>query len=222
METFDEKWEEVHKSHAWGKYPSEEVIRFVARNFYSKDRKNIKLLDAGCGTGAIAWFIAREGFCCYGFDGSPSAIENGVKRMKIEGLEAELKVGDAGAMAYENEFFDAVIDSAMLMCNTIEQIRQILDECHRILKNGGKIFSTVLLSKETTGYGTGEELEKNTYRNCTIGCVAGVGTVHFFSRDEIYMLWQAAGFKNIKIDTMRRTDFNGKVVTAYYMVEADK
>lgn len=50
MKTFDDMWEQVHSEMEWGKYPSEEVIRFVARNYYKKDRENVNLLDFGCGT----------------------------------------------------------------------------------------------------------------------------------------------------------------------------
>ena len=42
MKSFDNVWEEIHASQEWGKYPSEPVIRFVARNYYKKDRKNPK------------------------------------------------------------------------------------------------------------------------------------------------------------------------------------
>ncbi|ELB7666084.1 SAM-dependent methyltransferase, partial [Campylobacter upsaliensis] len=32
-------WEEIFSKKEWGKYPSESVIRFIARNFYNaKDR----------------------------------------------------------------------------------------------------------------------------------------------------------------------------------------
>lgn len=51
MKSFDNVWEEIHATQEWGKYPSEPVIRFMARNYYKKDRKSIKVLDFGCGGG---------------------------------------------------------------------------------------------------------------------------------------------------------------------------
>ena len=48
----------------------------MARNYYSAaDRKNIKVCDMGCGSGANTWYLCNEGFDVYGFDGSESAIE---------------------------------------------------------------------------------------------------------------------------------------------------
>ncbi len=51
MKSFDEVWENIHATQEWGKYPSEQVIRFVARNYYGKERHSIKMLDFGVGGG---------------------------------------------------------------------------------------------------------------------------------------------------------------------------
>ena len=53
MKSFDDIWETIHATEEWGKYPSEPVIRFVARNYYNKDRRCITMLDFGCGGGLI-------------------------------------------------------------------------------------------------------------------------------------------------------------------------
>ena len=61
--SWDNIWDEVFRSQPWGKYPSEDVIRFVARNFYkAPDRSSVKILEVGCGPGANLWYIAKERF----------------------------------------------------------------------------------------------------------------------------------------------------------------
>ena len=40
--------------------------------------------------------------------------------------------------------------------------------------------------------------------------------------DEIKRLWEEAGFKNLKIDSVKRTDNGGENTVGYYMVEAEK
>jgi 2-polyprenyl-3-methyl-5-hydroxy-6-metoxy-1,4-benzoquinol methylase len=92
-------WEQVFLSQAWGKYPSEDLIRFVARNFYkSEDRSRVKILEVGCGPGANLWFFAREGFSFSGVDGSAAAIEQATARLDAEVLgwreRGSLHVGD--------------------------------------------------------------------------------------------------------------------------------
>lgn len=222
VESFDQTWESIHQEQEWGKYPSEEVIRFVARNYYTKDRKSIRILDAGCGTGAIAWFLAREGFSVYGFDGSKTAIEKGKQRMQNEGLTVELSVCDAACLPYPDNFFDAVIDSVMLCANTVDGIQAILGECHRTLKPGGRFLSTGLFRAQTTGHGTGRLIEPETYTEITSGCLAGRGTVHFFSYPEIIRLWEKAGFKNLLIDWLDRTQYGGRECVSFYLVEAER
>lgn len=222
MKTFDNIWEEIHQEYEWGKYPSEEIIRFVARNYYKRNRKDVNILDVGCGTGAVTWFLAREGFSVFGFDGSDTAIKKAKARIQSEGLEAKLIVCDAANLPYSDCTMDAVVDSAVIYANCTSGIQAILKECCRVLKKDGKLFSTGLFMIGMTGYGTGEKLEENTYRELTEGSLTHRGTVHFFSKQEILDLWTESGFKNIKIDSLYRTDQNGQNEVRYFMVEAQK
>lgn len=222
MNSFDATWEQIHKNQEWGKYPSEEVIRFVARNFYSRKRNEVRILDAGCGGGAVTWFLAREGFNVSAFDGSASAIMKAEKRLQSEDLKATLVVGDAIKLAYDDLFFDGIIDSAMICANTVENIRKILKECYRVLKVDGKMFSTGLFKRDMTGYGRGKKVEENTFQNIEEGNLAGRGTVHFFDEEEVQKLWTEAGFSNIKIDSLNRTDGGGVNKVSFYFMEAGK
>ncbi|WMJ83325.1 class I SAM-dependent methyltransferase [Oscillospiraceae bacterium LTW-04] len=222
MESFDQNWEHIHQHQEWGKYPSEEVVRFIARNFYGKERRSIKLLDAGCGTGAVTWFLAREGFNVYGFDGSKTAIQKARQRMEEEAVTAELAVCDATCLPYLDNFFDGMVDSVMICANTLDNVKKILSECYRTLKPGGRFFSTGLFRPETSGYGAGKLIEPNTYTDITSGVLAGKGIVHFFSYEDITALWQSAGFTNLIIDSMARSEHGGTGCISYFMVEAQK
>ena len=63
MKSFDVEWEKIHSTQAWGQYPPESVIRFVARNYYRvSDRKQIKILDFGCGGAPIPGTLCGKGF----------------------------------------------------------------------------------------------------------------------------------------------------------------
>lgn len=71
-------WEQIHSQRAWGRYPNEELVKFIGKNFFripKEERQNIKILELGCGQGANLWFLAKEGFDVYGIDISPSAIK---------------------------------------------------------------------------------------------------------------------------------------------------
>jgi 2-polyprenyl-3-methyl-5-hydroxy-6-metoxy-1,4-benzoquinol methylase len=108
---WDIGWDEIFKEHEWGRYPPEELIRFVSRNFlHYPNHEMIKILEVGCGPGANIWFLSREGYSAIGIDGSKVAIDIAMKRLKTEGLTAEIRVGDVTHIPYQNDFFDAVID----------------------------------------------------------------------------------------------------------------
>lgn len=222
MKSFDQEWNKVHQQRNWGKYPSEEVIRFVARNYFNVDRENTRILDLGCGTCANSWFLTREGFQTFAFDGSMNALKKGAELLSSTTGNKSLFQADAATIPLADNCMDAIIDSAAISANTVAGITTILREAFRILKPAGKIFSTGLFMRSMSGFGTGDEVENNTFRNITEGPVARIGTVHFFSREEIEHLWSEAGFTNLDIDHLERTDQNGKIVVSYFMATAMK
>lgn len=222
MSSFDHEWEKVHQQKTWGRYPSEEVIRFVARNYFAGNRSTTRILDLGCGGGANSWFLSREGFQTFAFDGSLSALQKCNQLLQSANEKAGLFQADAAALPISSASFDAIIDSAAISANSISGIEKILSEAYRILKPGGKLFSTGLFSREISGYGTGQKIEDNTYRNLSTGPVANIGTIHFFDREEIEKLFETAGFHQLCIDTLRRTDLNETQIISYFLVTAQK
>lgn len=210
MKSFDAIWETIHKNQEWGKYPSEPVIRYVARNYYNKERKQIKILDFCCGGGSHAWYLAREGFDVYAFDGSESAVNKVKDRLDKEGLKADLRVRDALELDYEDNFFDCVIDNVSIYANKFENITKMYEKIYDMTKQGGRIFTSVF-SKHTTGYGTGEQIEKDTFINLTCGVLKGRGIAHFYDENEISALLDRIGFCDIQTDLIHYTD-DGNVV----------
>lgn len=214
--TTHDTWEQIHHAHEWGQYPAEHIIRFVARNYYNSDRKTIKILDFGCGGGAHTWYLAREGFDTYAFDISESAVARVEKRLEREGLTAHLTAMDGTKMNYQEDFFDAVIDSASILHNPMKDIKTMYRNTYRVLKSGGKLI-TVIFSTETVGYGTGTMIEPNTYEGIEIGALQGRGCVHFFEKQELEDTLAKAGFREVVVDSILYTD-QGNVVSQYVAI----
>src|SRR5262249_34275510 len=106
---WDPVWERTFASRAWGKYPSEPLIRFVARNFYdAADRAQVRICELGCGPGPNLWYAAREGFSVFGIDGSETAIRQARERLDAEcpGWKGELRVGDFRTLPFADNSFD--------------------------------------------------------------------------------------------------------------------
>lgn len=214
MKSIDKVWEEIHNSGGWGQYPSEHVIRFVARNYYSsEDRKQIRILDYGCGQGAHTWYLAREGFDTYAFDGSESAVRKTKKRFEDEKMTASFKVADAMELDYPDSFFDAIIDNVCIYANRIDNIKYMYKEVYRMLKPGGKLL-TVCFGEETDGYKTGKEIEPGTFIEIKEGMHKDRGLMHIFKRDEIVSMLENNGFKNVQCEWSKFTD-KGNMIHHY-------
>lgn len=222
MKTFDQQWNHVHQTRNWGRYPAEEVVRFMARNFPPEQRSQTRVLDLGCGTGANTWFLCREGFATFAFDGAFAAMPKARELCINEKNQPSLLQADAGMLPFSDASFDAVIEVGALSANSRAGIESILREIHRTLKPGGRFFSSVLFTRTTTGYQTGEKIDAHSYRNVINGPVAGLGTIHFFSRGEIRSLWQKSGFSELSIDRVERTDRNGAFRVSFYLVAATR
>jgi SAM-dependent methyltransferase len=221
---WDSVWETIFSSRAWGKYPAEVLIRFIAQNYYqAPDRSKIRVLELGCGPGANLWFLAREGFSFVGIDGSATAINQAETRLDEEcpGWRArgELIVGDITSITSSFEpVFDAVIDSECVYCTPYEEALGIYAESRRVLKDGGMIFVRTF-NTDTWGCGTGELVDKNTYF-CNEGPLAGKGLSRFTEYDDIPHLLNS--FSLLHIELLSQTYLNRSKKVDEWIIIAEK
>jgi 2-polyprenyl-3-methyl-5-hydroxy-6-metoxy-1,4-benzoquinol methylase len=217
---FDQTWEQIFKARGWGKYPSEDVIRFIAPRFKNTaDRSKIRVLDLGCGGGAHTWFLAREGFDTFGIDGSASGIRQAEALLSREGLTATLAVGDFTHLDYPEAFFDVIIDSSAVQHNKFCDIRRIHEQIRQLLKPGG-YFCGILINTETAGWEQAETLEENTLTNFQGGPIQQELLVHFFTEPEVRELMR--GYEELNVEKTTRTVSNGKDRYGHFVVNGRK
>jgi 2-polyprenyl-3-methyl-5-hydroxy-6-metoxy-1,4-benzoquinol methylase len=220
--TWDPVWEEIFNQQGWGsKYPSEDLIRFVARNFYKAPvRGDIKILEVGCGPGANLWYMAREGFSVYGIDGSKMAIDRAREMLNQDcpGWKGELLVGDMADLSYDNQFFDAVVDHEAIYSNSYEDSKVIIKELDRVLKKNGKLFSRTFASG-CWGYATGEKVGHNAWI-VSEGPIFNKGYARFTDLAEIPDLF--TGFKINEVELLTRTVENRCYEIKEWVVIAEK
>ena len=114
------------------------LIESLLRAYYGppdNTASTLRLLDIGCGTGAMSARLARWGKVVSA-DFSPLALQFSRRR----GLH-NLVGADAMNLPFQPNQFDALV--AMDMLEHLPDDNAALREFHRVLKPGGRVFATV-------------------------------------------------------------------------------
>jgi ubiquinone/menaquinone biosynthesis C-methylase UbiE len=109
------------------------VERFLSRN----DR----VLDLGCGTGAIASRLAAHGFKLTACDVAKEMIETGKKNYPNPSIEWLLLSSGWEQFPFGPHTFEGIVASSVF--EYLTDLDNTFAECHRTLKPGGLLFATV-------------------------------------------------------------------------------
>lgn len=97
-----------------------------------------RILDLCCGSGQSTAFLVQVSDRVTGLDASPNSLARAQKNVP----QAEYVEGWAEDLPFVENYFDVVHTSAALHEMAPGQLRQILQEVHRVLKPGG-VFTLV-------------------------------------------------------------------------------
>ena len=228
METNKEQWLTLHQNKRYRpKYPSEQVVQFVFRNF-SRDGKT-KILDLGCGAGRHVFFMANENIVPYGIDFSDGGVQYTKETLRDFHMEQyidNIQVGSLTKLPYRDNFFEGIICYGVLYYLDIEAIKKAVSEMFRVLKPGGKIF---LVVRSTDDYRYNSQKQNTDERNTIIiseenekKCAYGENgmLMHFFDATELRELFSK--FKKIEIDYIKETHENQQFSDCNYVVNVEK
>lgn len=98
-----------------------------------------RVLDAGCGSGALSLALRAKGALVTGFDSSPVMVELARQRL---GEDADLQVADISLpLPFADGAFDDVVVSLVL--HYLQDWTAPLSELRRVLKPGGRLLLSV-------------------------------------------------------------------------------
>ncbi|MDA1191289.1 MAG: class I SAM-dependent methyltransferase, partial [Candidatus Poribacteria bacterium] len=100
-------------------------------------RPGSAVLDVACGTGNTSLAMARRDADVTGLDFQPALIEHARQRVKLEGFGIEFHEGDAQALPFEDDSFDAVSSVFGVMFPPDQQ--KTANEIVRVCRRGGMI-----------------------------------------------------------------------------------
>jgi ubiquinone/menaquinone biosynthesis C-methylase UbiE len=118
------------------------------------------------------------------------------RKLKEQGLEALLVKCDMKALPFINSLFDAVICTRTVYHQALKEIRETIIEIHRVSTTKA-LVAIDFLSKRTYSYGSGVEVEHNTFIEQD-GPEKGV-LHHFTDEKELKELFEAFRTVNIKL-----------------------
>ena len=109
-------------------------------NELPKNKKEISILDAGCGSGLLLNQLYEAGFTnLHGFDLNPVNVDLAIKNKNLK-----IKLGNVLSPGYEKDSFDIVICSHVLQIFNFNEAQKLFIELGKILKPGGILIICTL------------------------------------------------------------------------------
>jgi len=145
------------------------------------------VLDVAMGAGRHALRLAEKGYQVSGFDLSPTGTRLCQESFLKNGLSGDFCVADMfKTFPYKNDSFDAVIAIQAIYHGYKEDMRQAIEEVHRVLKQGGRFFFNVSTDKDRPMRGSDSgSATRKVQENTFIPLVGRErGLVHFYPSSE--------------------------------------
>jgi SAM-dependent methyltransferase len=98
------------------------------------------VLDAGCGTGDTALFLAERGCKVTGIDFLEVPTQRAQRKAADRGVQVRFMVKDAQTLKDWSERFDNVVDSGLFHVFSDEHRRRYVEGLAVVLKPGGRVF----------------------------------------------------------------------------------
>lgn len=96
------------------------------------------VLDAGCGTGENALYLAQRGHYVWGVDAVEAAVEQARAKAADRGVDARFFVLDALDLSPLERTFDTVVDSGLFHVFDDEARERYVEQLAQILRPGGR------------------------------------------------------------------------------------
>lgn len=140
-----------------------------------------KVLDVACSTGVLSLKIAEKGSEVHGIDISGDSINAAKSLAEQEKIRCRFQVGNAEAIPYPDNYFDAIICNCSL--EHFQDDIRALNEMRRVLKPNGSLVLTV----DSLSYPGIKENAKARHKE-------EFAVVNYYTSEELRRKLEMAGF----------------------------
>jgi ubiquinone/menaquinone biosynthesis C-methylase UbiE len=155
-----------------------------------------KVLDAGCGVGHVAIYLAQRGLRIHGIDVVSSHLKKARKNVKANGLDDRIQLDIADYQdlhILEDSTFDGVYTMETFVHATDPSVA--LEEFHRVLKPGGK------LALFEYDHAASNDLPSEVLKNMMeVNKHAAMPANQSFEPGVLEQLLSEAGFEDVRIE----------------------
>ncbi len=200
-----EIWNELHRQVQWGTCPEPAVARWAMRRWGGKDKDakgNVHLLEVGCGVGAMAFWLANNGFLVDAMDASDEALKR-AQHLYGYVYPHSLRFWSMDAEHFPAEWlstFDGVVDVCCLQ--HVDDLGPVIMAVHDVLKPGGQLLSIMACADHSP-------VMRPELKGATFHRLTQVEVHRHFMR-----------FSAVKLESMTHTD-NGANIS-HWIIEATK
>lgn len=157
--------------------------------------KNSFVLDAGCGEGKVAMYLAKEyGWRIIGVDLLDWAIKEANESAKRINLDSQLKffIGDYSKLSFKDNTFNGIYTMESLV--HVPDFKKVLREFYRVLKPKGKLvlFEYSVIDRKTLSDTLRKEFDFIINKT-------GMNSLPYFIHGRFPIILKEAGFKNVQV-----------------------
>lgn len=185
-----------------------------------------EVLDAGCGLGENAIFLAKQGHRVTGVDGSAVALEKARARAVEHGVDVTFTHADVTTMDGVEPRFASVLDSALYHCLTAEQRDAYAAALARVTLPGATLHLFCFADEGNDAFGlpmhvSQDDLREHLGRHWTIKSIERTDYTTALRPETWVAELEAQLGVTMDIDRLR-TDDEGRILGAVWHVTADR